>query len=194
MGRLCSADLPPISAYQWTDPANNITYGTSARLFQSGEEQSGVVTSVTVGVLTTEATGRVDYGRQFAFAATDDPNTAGLNEAGTAWELPHAGLFDWENNLASPFAQRKTVVMGMDDTSPVGQVYVWVGDKQTSGNVVERAGLTKQGPNDNLYVVRVPSLATVDGGGVPTEDRSTSVSGAFVLENEGDVSALSFGG
>ena len=185
ISRLCSADLAPVSAYQWDNGVGTV-FGTSARIFQSGEESGG--TLATPG----GPEARIDFGRQFAFIATDDPNTA-QNEAGTAYELPHAGLFSWENNLANPLAQRKTIVMGMDDGN-VGQLYVWVGDKQTTGNVVERAGLTKQGPNDNLYVVRVPSLVTVDGTGDPLEDRSAPVGGAFTLVNEGDVSDLTFSG
>jgi hypothetical protein len=187
LSRLCSADLGLVSAYQWTDPSDNTVYGTAARIFQSGEESSGIATSVSTGVLTTEATGRVDFGRQFAFVATDDPNTVG-DESRTAWELPHHGLFAWENNLSSPYAQRKTIVMGMDDSGG-GQVYVWVGDKQTTGNVVERAGLTRQSAADNLYVISASGGTAADGTAF-SEQRSTPVSGAFSLSlvNGGDVS------
>ncbi len=188
IGRLCSANLADATAYEWTDPNSRITYGTSARIFQSGEEMSGVATSISTGVLTTEATGRVDYGRQFAFVATDDPNIPG-DQSRTAYELPHSGLFAWENNLASPYSQRKTIVIGNDDGSPTGQVYVWVGDKQTTGNVVERAGLTRQSANDSLYVIKA-----ADGLSGGAEQRSVPVSGRFSLENEGDVSGLTFGG
>ena len=186
ISRLCPADLAAPTAYQWTDSGTGTVYGTAARIFQSGEESGGLVTGVGPEVETL-------FGRQFAFVATDDQNTA-LNEAGTAWELPHGGLFAWENNLANPLAQRKTIVTGMDDGSPIGQVYMWVGDKQTAGNVVERAGLTRQGANDNMYVLRVPGLSTVDGSGVPIETVGTPVSGAFTMVNEGDVSGLTFAG
>jgi hypothetical protein len=66
---------------------------------------------------------------------------------------------------------------------------------------VERAGLTRQSTNDNMWVVRIPSLTTVDGAGVPMEDRATPVSGpkgnwvSFQLlksGNDGDVSGLTF--
>jgi hypothetical protein len=76
----------------------------------------------------------------------------------------------------------------MDDSTP-GQVYVWIGDKQTTGNVVERAGLTRQSGNDNLYVIKVNGL-TPDASGATNEDRSTPLDGTFTLENEGDVSGL----
>ncbi len=181
ISRLCSADLAAPGAYQWTDPGAGTVYGTSSRIFQSGEESGGSAASP----FGPEA--NILFGRQFAFVATDDPNTP-LNDAGTAWELPHAGLFAWENNLASPFAQRKTIVAGMDDSTG-GQIYFWVGEKQTTGNVVERAGLTRQSTSDALYVVKVSGL-TPDGTGATNEDRNTPLSGSFTLENEGDVSGL----
>ena len=181
ISRLCSADLGAPTAHIWTDPATSIRYGTVALIFQSGEESDGTL-STPQGPESV-----IDFGRQFAFIATDDPNIPG-NEANTAYELPHAGLFPWENNLVNPFSQRKTIVMGRDDSTP-GQVYVWVGDKQTTGNVVERAGLTRQSANDNLYVIKVSGL-TPDATGATNEDRATPLSGTFTLENEGDVSPL----
>jgi hypothetical protein len=184
ISRLCSADLGASTAHLWTDPATDVTYGTDALIFQSGEE-SGSTQATPQGP---EA--RIDFGRQFAFIATDDSNIQG-NQANTAYELPHAGLFPWENNLVNPLSQRKTIVVGMDDSTP-GQVYVWVGDKQSSGNVVERAGLTRQSANDNLYVIKVSGL-TPDASGATNEDRATPLSGTFTLENEGDVSGLTSG-
>jgi hypothetical protein len=97
--------------------------GTDARIFMNGEETSN--------------------GRTFAQVAT------GTN-AGTSWELPWMGKFAWENNVASPFAQDKTVVIGLDDsrrefssegaTEP-SEVYVWIGNKQRTGSDIEKAGL-----------------------------------------------------
>jgi len=197
LARLCSADLAAASAYFYDpsplSPNSGDEVGTDARIFQGGEESGGIATTASQGTLTTEAGSTVHFGRQMAFVATDDSNIAG-DQSRTAYELPHAGLFAWENNLASPFAQSKTVVMGMDDGSPIGQIYVWVGDKQATGNVVERAGLTHQSSADNLYVVRVPSLLTVDGSNDPLESRTAPISGTFTLENEGDVSATTFAG
>ncbi|MFM8489415.1 MAG: Ig-like domain-containing protein, partial [Bacteroidota bacterium] len=183
--RFCSADLAAPTAYRWTDPATSISYGTDARIFQTGEESGGSVTGV--GPETTTL-----FGRQFAFVATDDSGTT-LNEAGTAWELPHGGLFSWENNLANPTPQRKTIVIGLDDSSPGGQLYVWVGDKQTTGNVVERAGLTRVSAADSLYVVKVNGLAA-DATGATPELASTPINGTFSLVDEGDVSGLTVTG
>lgn len=192
ISRLCSADLAEPGAYAWTDPGTGITYGTAARLFQSGEESGGIVNGFTAGSAgDLGPEGVVHFGRQFAFVATDDPGIAG-DQSRTAYELPHAGLFAWENNLASPFAQRKTIVAGMDDSTG-GQVYFWVGDKQTTGNVVERAGLTRQSAADSLYVLRVTNLVP-DATGATNELRETPLGGRFTLENEGDVSGLTFAG
>ena len=64
--RLCSADLGATSAHLWTDPITNITYGTDALIFQSGEESGGTL------VTPQGPEARIDFGRQFAFIATDD--------------------------------------------------------------------------------------------------------------------------
>jgi len=197
INRLCSADLGTPTAYGWTDSTTGTFYGTTARIFQSGEESGGIVNGFASGFSgNLGSEGTVHFGRQFAFVTTDDPNTP-ENDARTVYELPHSGLFAWENNLTNPFSQRKTIAMGMDDSNG-GQLYVWVGDKQTTGNVVERAGLTKQGPSDNLYVVKVAAATLTDddypGDTNPglSEARATPLSGTFTLENEGDVSGLTF--
>ncbi len=101
-------------------------------------------------------------GRAFGFVATG-------TEANTAYELPYLGKFSWENSLANPFTGDKTVVIGTDDSTP-GQVYMYVGDKQTTGNAVEMAGLS----NGNLFGVKVP--------GTPVENAG-AINGAFTLES-----------
>jgi hypothetical protein len=127
--RLCSADLAAPTAYAWTDPDSGVFHGTDARIFQTGEESSGFATSVSGGGdLGPEA--RVDFGRQWNMIVTDDSRIVG-DQSRTAFEMPHCGLFAWENNLANPLSQRKTITIGMDDTSQPGggQLYVWVGEK-----------------------------------------------------------------
>ena len=189
--RTCSADLAASTAYAWTDPATGTFYGTDARIFQTGEESSGFATSVSGGGdLGPES--RVDFGRQWNMILTDDSRIPG-DQSRTAFEMPHCGLFAWENNLANPLSQRITITAGMDDTSPSGQVYFWVGEKQTTGNVVERAGLTRQSERDNLHVVRVDGL-TPDPTGATNEDRGTPLNGTFSLETLGDVSGLTADG
>ena len=86
--------------------------------------------------------------------------------------MPRLGKASFENAVASPFAQLKTVVMLQDDgnvntnvtvatvcrqagqtgcASPPSEVYMYVGTKQLSGNEIERAGLT----NGNFYGLKV---------------------------------------
>lgn len=112
-GRFCSGDLAPVSAFEWTD-ASGRTLGTSDRIFLTGEE-------------------RGPSGRAFAHVVTG-------NDARGVWELPDMADFSWENSVASPLAQRKTIVAGLDDSGG-GELYFYVGDKQASGSTIEKAGL-----------------------------------------------------
>ncbi|HEX8875707.1 MAG TPA: alkaline phosphatase PhoX [Phycisphaerales bacterium] len=124
------------------------TLGTDARIYLNGEE---------VG----------PEGRNYAHIVTGPA-------ANQSWRLPRLGRFSVENQLASPFPQLKTVVMGLDDATP-GQLYVYIGTKTAAGNDVERAGLT----NGSLYGVRVAGLAL--------ETRASGASGRFDLFNLGNV-------
>lgn len=99
-------------------------YGTEERIFLSGEEAGS-------------------EGRAFAHVLT------GL-DSGKSFELPFLGKFSWENALARPFPSLKTVVIGLDDSSP-GQVYVYIGQKTKNGSTIEKAGLS----NGQLYGIQV---------------------------------------
>ncbi|MFN5946440.1 MAG: alkaline phosphatase PhoX [Phycisphaerae bacterium] len=127
-GRFCSADLAAQSAYKWMDPTTGTVYGTDNRILLNGEE---------IG----------NEGRAFA-NIIDGP------EARQSYQLPDLARFSWENAVSNPFAQRKTIVAGTDDSTP-GQVYFYVGDKQATGNTIERAGLM----NGKTYGMRVPGIA-----------------------------------
>jgi hypothetical protein len=156
IGRLCSADLPAVSAFSNA----GATLGTTERIFMSGEE---------IG----------DEGRVFAHIVT------GAN-AGISYELPRLGKFSWENAVACPYQQNKTIVVGLDDTTP-GQVYVYVGDKTSSGSEVDKAGLT----NGLLYGIKVGSTATelrASAVGNIVKGGATAFS-LQILNTTGDVSA-----
>lgn len=155
--RFCSADLAAVGAYQWTNPLDSTTYGTADRIFLNGEE-------------------RGDSGRAFAHVATG-------TFARTSYELPDLADFSWENSVACPFSQRKTIVAGLDDSTP-GQIYFYVGDKQTTGNVVEKAGLM----GGKTYGMLVPSAPLVEAaapitGAFQLVDLSASQRGAGVTFN-----------
>jgi len=121
---------------------------------------------------------------------------------GEAWQLPRLGKMAFENAVACPYPQEKTIVALTDDsnlstspTPPTGQpseVYFYVGSKTRRGHPIERAGLT----NGALYGVAM----SVDGRAVGGEDNVFGLGdattgyigkGRFVLVNLGDVSALS---
>ncbi len=98
--------------------------------------------------------------------------------SGTAYQLAHMGRFSWENALANPYAQDKTVVIGTDDSTP-GQVYLYVGNKQSTGNAVEMAGLV----GGNLFGIKVPALGALESR------TATLTTTSFTAEALGDVSA-----
>lgn len=149
IGRLCSGDLADRTAF-FPHAAPD---GLDPFIFLSGEE---------VGA----------EGRVFAHVASGP-------EAGTSYELPALGKYSWENALARPYPSPKTVVIGLDDSTP-GQVYVYVGDKQPTGTLVQRVGLE----GGIKYGIRVPTIAL--------EDRTTGIGTQtrFELASLGNVSGL----
>jgi hypothetical protein len=82
---------------------------------------------------------------------------------GTSYELPYLGKMSWENVVANPSTGDKTVVVGLDDSTP-GQVYVYVGDKRRTGNPVERAGLV----GGTLYGVKAVGYPVEPATGIPS--------------------------
>ena len=115
--------------------------GTTARLFLSGEEAATY--------------------RAFAHIVSGP-------DMNKVFELPHLGQCNFENVLASPHPQQKTVVLCPDDSggvfAPNGQtseMYMYVGMKSVAGNDIERAGLV----GGTLYGLRV----TQGGVVVPNE-------------------------
>jgi hypothetical protein len=84
---------------------------------------------------------------------------------GNSYELPWLGKFSHENSVANPATGNKTVVAGTDDTSPRGQVYIYIGDKTASADPIEAAGLK----NGNLYGIKVTGFPQEDfTSGIPS--------------------------
>ena len=130
------------------------TLGTDARIFLTGEESGS-------------------EGR--AFAAMVD----GV-DAGKAFELAFLGNLSFENLVANPYAQTKTIVAATDDTGG-GQVYIYVGDKTDTGSDIEKAGLM----NGSFYGIKVADMLS--------ETNETPLSGTFSLQEigpDGDVSDM----
>ncbi len=124
-------------------------FGFDGRIFMNGEEANG--------------------GHAWAHVVTGAP-------AGTSYELPRLGRMAFENVVANPATGLRTVVVALDDTTP-GQVYVYVGTKQNSGNPVQRAGLT----NGSLYGVVIP------GQPIEPRDPTPALTSPFSLAPLGDV-------
>lgn len=141
--RFCSADLPATSAL--FNAATGL--GSTAQIFLTGEEGG-------------------PSGRAFATIVT------GVG-AGTAFELPFLGNLSFENVVANPLAQDKTIVAVTDDTGG-GQVYFYVGQKQATGSEIEKAGLT----GGEFYGLKVT--------GTLLEANGAAANGSFTLERIGD--------
>jgi hypothetical protein len=129
---ICSADLAAPSAF--FDSGSGL--GTTSRIYLTGEEAGS-------------------EGRGFAFVVTG-------TDTGKAFELPRLGNMSFENIVANPGSGPKTVVMMMDDSSPRGQLYAYVGDKQSTGSDIQKAGLT----NGAFYGIKVAGLVDETTGTV----------------------------
>jgi hypothetical protein len=132
--RFCSADLPEVTAFY--NP--NTGLGTQERIFMHGEE--GGANGWQMGTVVTGP----DAGKSYILGKFNlSTNGSGLT-----------GVGGWENALANPFPQDKTIVVGNNDggTSIMSNaVSVYVGTKQSTGSEVDKAGLT----NGTLKFVNV---------------------------------------
>lgn len=149
--RFCSGDLAQISAFY--NAASGL--GTQARIYMHGEE--GGTTGYQMGTVVTGP----DAGKAYLLGKFNlNTNGSGLT-----------GMGAWENALASPFAQDKTVVIGDNDGGTgimINAVSVYVGTKQNTGTEVDKAGLT----NGTLKFVNVTGNPTEI---VNTTTRATNI-------------------
>jgi hypothetical protein len=132
-----------------------------------------------------DAASGAGYNGRFLFNGEETNNNGrgfahGLD--GTSWDLPAIGKMAWENSVAHPGTGAKTVVAGLDDSTP-GQVYIYVGTKTTMGSPIEMAGLT----NGNLFGVKVTGFATEPSAtGIPSGTDFTLVDLGNVTNVTGD--------
>jgi hypothetical protein len=82
---------------------------------------------------------------------------------GTSYELPALGRYSWENSVSRPDSGDDTIHVGLADETP-GQVYFYLGHKQSTGTPVEKAGLT----NGNLYGIKVDGVRFETAAGIPS--------------------------
>lgn len=123
--RMCSADLAPASAFY--NAATGM--GTTARLYLNGEE--GGATGYALANVATGA----NKGNTYILGKF---NTGTNGSGGTA-------VGGWENLLANPYAQNKTVVIGNNDGGTgimANALAVYVGTKTNTGTDADKAGLT----------------------------------------------------
>jgi len=100
----------------------------------------------------------------------------GSRQQGMSYELPRMGSHPFENLLASPYEQDKTIVAGTEDGG-ANKVYFYVGEKQGQGNPVEQAGLA----NGRTYELKIEAYSG--------DDPATGFkSGTFSLVSEGGTS------
>jgi hypothetical protein len=131
------------------------------------------------------ATGKGFDGRLFLNGEENGTEGRGFAHAldGNSYELPGLGKFAFENSLANWGTGDRTVVASQDDAGGgKGQVYVYAGDKNTTGATpVDRAGLT----GGSLYGIKVTGYpAEVAATGIPNGTR-------FGVYSFGDVSSKS---
>lgn len=126
LNRFCSGDLPASPAFYSPSPRGSL--GTRERIYMHGEEGGS-----TGYQLATVVTGR-NAGKSYVLGKFNlSTNGSGLT-----------GVGGWENALASPYPQKKTIVIGNNDGGTgimTNAVAVYVGTKQVVGNEVQRAGL-----------------------------------------------------
>lgn len=121
--RFCSADLAPTSAFSFG------SLGTTARIYLAGEEGGA-----TGYALANIATGP-EKGDSYVLGKFNlSTNGSGLTGVGA-----------WENLLANPTSQLKTVVIGNNDGGTgimSNSLAVYVGTKTNAGTEADKAGLT----------------------------------------------------
>ena len=157
LDRLCSADLAAPTAYFNSDTGNGLSDGL---IFLTGEESGPA-------------------GRAFAHIVTG-------RHDGTSYQLPALGTASWENVVASPYEQNKTIVAGTNDgNANASKVYIYVGHKQEHGNPVELAGLT----NGISYQVKIAGYAT-EGSVNGSTAIPDSLNAIFTLVTDGSGTGL----
>ncbi len=150
--RFCSADLADPTAYY--NAATGL--GSQERIFLNGEEGGGAGYQLAI-----VATG-ANKGNTYVLGKFNlSTNGSGLT-----------GVGGWENALANPLAQDKTIVIGNNDGGTGimnNSVVVYVGTKQNTGSEIDKAGLT----NGSIKFINVTgSTAEI----VNTTTRATNIS------------------
>jgi hypothetical protein len=157
--RFCSADLPAVTAFYNAGSG----LGTMERIFMNGEEGGAN------GFAVAHVASGANEGNSYVLGKFNlSTNNSGLTAVG-----------GWENLMACPFVQDKTVVIGTNDGGfgiMNNSVAVYVGTKTNTGTEVDKAGLN----NGTLKFINVAgNTAEI----VNTTTRTTNITSgtAFTL-------------
>jgi hypothetical protein len=161
----------------WTDATGTVTFDRlcSATLAPRSAFFNSATGRGYDGSIFTNGEEVDDVGRAFAWIV-------GGPEHGRTYHLPHLGQLAFENVVANPGSGDTTITVALDDVMQ-GQVYVYVGQKSSTGNPVERAGLH----GGKLYGIRVTNGGVNYGNApVPMENKG-AIEGTFELVDVSDV-------
>lgn len=130
----------------------------------------------TKSTLFNERTGNGFSGRLFLTGEENGSESRlfAVEDNGTAWQIPRAGLLSWENALTANTGTDAVVMMGNPDATP-GYLRMYKGTKTSSGSPVDRAGFT----NGQLYMLAANGAA--DDGVLRTANpKGKSIAVTFV--------------
>jgi secreted PhoX family phosphatase len=103
-------------------------------------------------------------------------------DKGTAFQLAHLRRARFENVVINPRVSDQTIVLLPDDRFRFGTFFVYVGQKQSTGNAAARAGLV----GGDLYALHVENGADDD----VFESLQQPFSGRFEMKQLNDVSEI----
>ena len=101
---------------------------------------------------------------------------------GISYLMPDFGHIAWENLLANPSSQDRTLVIGLDDIQD-GLLLVYLGNKTTVGNPVEQSGLIGgqlyaiKVTNERFSLVPLKAMASLDGKTLREEAKKLGATG-----------------
>jgi hypothetical protein len=113
---------------------------------------------------------------------------------GISYLMPDFGHIAWENLLANPVSQDRTLVIGLDDIQD-GLLLVYLGNKTKVGNPVEQSGLVGgqlyaiKVTNERFSLVPLTGMTSLDGKTLREEAKKLGATG-FARPEDGAWDAL----
>lgn len=150
------------SGAKWvTDPAGAAPVGAPAGSFGWGLQRFCSANLAPASALSFKESGKVlGYEDHMYFVGEevgDASRAFAFDMDGVGYQFARMGTASWENLVTAPKPGKNTVVLGLEDGSATNShVHMYVGEKQTTGNNFEKAGLN----NGKLYVLNVPTAGS----------------------------------